>query len=422
MDEYFLQFLWKFQKFSTNSIKLTSGKDLTVFSPGYQNHDAGPDFLEAKIKINELVWSGSVEIHYKSSDWYNHKHQNDPSYQNVILHAVWRLDKQVFDQAGKAIPTLEISKYAPENLEKEYKKYISQPNEILCSDYIPKVPSILISDFLDKAFVGRLEEKAKRIQSAYQSCGKDWEETSYRALARNYGFKTNGESFEQLAKSLPYKILKKHIDHSNQLEALIFGMGGFLDNPQDEYGKNLASEFHFLKKKYELKPVLSRFHWKFSKLRPANFPTVRLAQFIAMISQVKGLFSSLTQLQNTTEAIALIKRPLPDYWNKHYDFGRTAKLKQTIGEESVGNIIINSVVPLLTAYSKHVDDVQLLEKAESLLEGLKSERNQILKKWTEVGIQAKHARDSQALIFMYQSFCRQKRCLQCNIGISIIGK
>lgn len=421
MDEYFLQFLWKFQKFPTQQLTLVSGERLTVFQPGYQNEDAGPDFSEAKLKIGDIVWSGSVEIHYRSSDWYHHKHHQDQRYENVILHVVWSDDKEIAGPDGKPLPTLEMAKYAPKDLEREYRKYINQPEVILCSDRLPEIPSIQISMMLDKAFAGRLQEKAEKVLEIVKTCNDDWEETAYRILARNFGFKTNSEPFEKLAATLPCKVLQKHLDHPQQVEALIFGQAGFLENVVDSYGTQLVTEYEFLKKKYRLDQQLSRHHWKFSRLRPANFPTVRLAQFAAMITATKGIFAKLTTIATTKEAEKFIKQPLPVYWKTHYDFGKQSGKVHAIGSSSVENIIINSVVPLLGAYAKHTDDPRLLEKAEALLDQLNGEQNKYIKKWIAAGIAPKNAKDSQALLYQYQSYCQQKKCLRCNIGLSIIS-
>lgn len=283
MDEYFLQFLWKFQKFSSQQLFLSSGEKLTVYKTGYQNFNSGPDFQEAKLQINELTWSGSVEIHYRSSDWFNHKHDKDQAYENVILHVVWINDKEVPGKSGTPIPTFEIGKYVTQNLQQEYRKYINQPGVILCRDRLPSLSSIQSRSMLDGSFAARLREKGKKTLDILQECENDWEETTYRLLAANFGFKINAESFSKLARSLPYKILRKHLDHSSQVEALLFGMAGFLETPADAYAEQLQAEFRFLSRKYQLSPILSEHHWKLSRLRPANFPTIRLVQFSALL-------------------------------------------------------------------------------------------------------------------------------------------
>lgn len=422
MDEYFLQFLWKFQKFGSQPLQLTSGESLTVFQPGFQNQNSGPDFLEAKIKIGELVWSGSVEVHFKSSEWQAHNHHLDKAYENVVLHVVWTQDKSI-ELNNKPIPTLELAAYVPENLEAEYRKYINQPEVILCGNKLRNMPRIQTSAMIDRAFAARLQEKGKRVLEILKAYDDNWEEAAYFILSKNFGFKTNSDSFEKLARSLPFKILKKHTDHPHQVEALIFGMAGFLEGkPKDSHQQALLTEFIFLQKKYQLTPLLSRHHWKFSRLRPANFPTVRLAQFIAWIQSAEGIFQTLLKIDNIRDALASLKHPLPHYWETHYDFAKKSGKKYQMGQSSLENIIINSIAPILTAYSKYIDDVSYLEKVETVLSQLKPEANYITRAWSSVDIIPQNACDSQGLIYQYHTFCKQKRCLQCNIGISILNQ
>lgn len=422
MDEYFLQFLWKFQKFSKIPLELASGEPLTVFHTGHQNFDSGPDFLEAKIKVGELVWSGSVEIHYRSSDWYLHRHDQDSAYDNVVLHVVWSHDKEVLTRSGQKLPVFEMQHFVTDNLAREYRRYINQPGVILCGSHIGSLSFIQSRSMLDASFAARLREKGNRVLDLLQDCDNDWEETTYRLLAASFGFKTNTDCFEKLAKSLPFKILKKHLDHSNQVEALLFGMAGLLEAPADDYSKSLQQEFKFLLSKYRLNHMLSSHHWKFSRMRPANFPTVRLSQLAAMLQGSNQLFYQLMEVNDVRDAIGFIKQSPSPYWHLHYAFGKPSKKLQMIGRSSVENLIINAFVPLLSAYSKYVDDVRFIEKAEMLLNAMHPESNKIIKVWKEIGITPENAADSQALIYQYQTFCSQKRCLQCNIGISILNK
>lgn len=421
MDEFFLQYLWRHQKLTTHKLVITSGEKLSVYHPGVQNEDAGPDFSEARLKIGTLNWYGAVEVHYKSSDWFRHGHENDPRYQNVILHVVWSADREVYTPDGKPIPVLELSHYVPENLDLEYQKYINQPDTIRCAHNLQQIKPIYVASMLDKAFAERLKEKTKRVISIAKSCDHDWEETAYRILARSFGFNTNSEPFERLAESLPYKILKKHLNQPQMVEALLFGQAGFLEHPKESYAASMQNDYNYLARKYRLVKVLSEFHWKFSKMRPAGFPTVRIAQFHAMILGNQHLFNHLISLHAVSGAIHLIKKPLAAYWEKHYNFGKATKKTYAIGDASIENIIINAVVPILGAYAKHVDNVSLLERAEKLLEQMKSEDNKYTRKWKDAGIVSRNAKDSQALLYQYQHYCKRKRCLQCSIGISIIG-
>lgn len=419
MDEYFLQFLWKFQKFESQPLILSDGQKLTVFKPGHQNMDSGPDFHQASIKIGELTWSGSVEIHYKASDWERHGHGTDQSYDNVILHAVWIKDRDIMLN-GQPIPTLQMSDYVSANLENEYRKYINQPTTIRCSSSLNEVPEIQVSAMLDRALASRLEQKSLTVLKILSQCNGNWEETTYRTLARNFGFKTNAEPFEKLAESLPYSIVRKHHQNPTQTFALVFGMAGFLETIEDEYQQQLAEEFDYLSKKYELEPVLQRHHWKHAKMRPANFPSVRLAQMAAFLCHNDQIFATLIRSTQMKQVEKMVRKELPEYWKTHFDFGKPSKKDQQIGKTSLENIVINSLAPVLGAYSKYLDELSYMDTAQKLLEQLPAENNNILRQWESIGISPSNAGESQALIHQYKDYCNKKRCLRCNIGVSIL--
>ncbi len=420
MDEYFLQYLWQFQKFNANSLHLTGGSILKVLHPGYQNHGSGPDFHEAKVKIDDLIWSGSVEIHFKSSDWLRHKHHEDRAYDNVILHVVWKHDKEIAI-AGSPIPTIELKSYIQENIELAYRQYINQPEVIRCQHQLKDLSQLHIISMMDRAITDRLKAKSKLILNMLDNNKNDWEETTYQVLAKNYGFKTNQEPFERLANSLPFAILRKYQNKPKSVEALLFGMAGYLDTADDSYCSELTDEFTYLTKKHQLTPVLKRHHWKHARMRPANFPAVRLAQFASLITNSSQLFAQLIDVRTLEQCESLIKNNLSQYWTTHYDFEKETSRTYQIGKSALENIIINSIVPLLAAYSKYLDEVKYLETAQELLEQLPSERNHILKKWMAIGINPQNASESQALIHQYNELCKNKKCLQCNLGISILS-
>lgn len=421
MDEYFLHFLWMFQKFEHLPLRLSDERELAVFHTGHQNKDSGPDFKEAKLKIDGLIWSGSVEIHYKSSDWQKHKHEADQAYENVILHVVWSHDQEV-KIGDSPIPTLELKHFVSTNLEKEYRKYINQPEDILCGGHLKHLPGIQLHQMMDAALTDRLEEKSKLILKTLKETNADWEETTYRTIAKNFGFKVNSDSFEILTKTLPYQIIRKQGGNSLKIFALIFGMSGFLADPQDEYSSQLAEEFHFLSKKHNLSPQLERFHWKFAKLRPANFPTVRLAQFAAFLSANDLLFSKLIALSGYNEIRKFMQCEMPDYWMNHYDFEKTSTKNQKIGKSSMEIVMINSLVPLLFAYARYAGEEHLIDRALQILEEIPTESNYIIKKWNDLGVSPKNATDSQALLHQYRNYCLKKKCLNCNIGVWILNR
>lgn len=422
MDEYFLQFLWKFQKLEGKPFTLTNGEKLEVFHPGYQNFDSGPDFHDAKIKIGDLTWSGCVEIHYKSTDWKRHGHLSDQAYHNVILHVVWKHDEDIII-AGQPIPTFEISAYALADLETEYRRYINQPEEIRCSHALQTLPSIEVTSMLDRALAARLEAKSQSVLQTLSSCGDDWEEATYRTLATNFGFKTNKSPMLRMAESLPYKIVRKHQHNPTQLYALLFGMSGWLHQPPtDEYTRTLQNEFHFLRKKYQLKPILEKHLWKHARMRPANFPAVRLAQFGAVLHAQQQLFDALTHIRSLKDAQSLLKQPLPAYWQSHLDLGKPSQKPMTIGNSAISIIIINTVAPILAAYAQYINEVSYLELAQELLDAMPAEKNHITKKWTSLGIKLQSAADSQAALHQFYHFCATKKCLQCNIGLRILSR
>ncbi|MFT6865317.1 MAG: hypothetical protein ACJA08_000134 [Cyclobacteriaceae bacterium] len=423
MDEYFLHFLWKYQKFAMLPLTLATGELLSVLKPGFHNHNSGPDFLEGKIKIDEIEWSGSIEIHHKASDWYLHGHQHDPAYHNVVLHVVWIDDKPVSYPNGQPIPTLVLSKFTDRNLEQQYRAYINQPKTIRCDTFLESLPNIHKTAMLDHALTDRLEAKANLVLKTLEETNNDWEETAYRLLGRNFGFSLNKEPFETLTQILPFKVIAKHLGHPKQIFALIFGSAGFLEEHSDEYQKELSVEYQFLSKKYKLDSPLLRHHWKYSKLRPANFPTVRLAQFATFLIIQKNLFSFFIDKKEIKILKSGFSIALDEYWDKHYDFGRSLKTGTNhFGEASADNILINTVVPLLAAYSKEISDSDLIERAIEILSSLKEEKNRITRAWADVGIKCSSAFDSQAVIQQFNEFCVKKKCLHCNIGVAILNR
>ncbi len=421
MDEYFLQYLWKFQKFNTKALKLTNGQTLTVFNTGYQNHHSGPDFHEAKIKIDDLLWSGSVEIHYHASDWIRHQHQTDRAYENVVLHVVWIADREITLESSP-IPTLELKNIVSEQLATEYSKYINQPETIRCGTQLASISQIEKRAMLDRAIASRLETKSSKIMALINSNGGNWEEGSYRILASGFGFKTNTPAFELLTQSLPYSIIRKFYGKPLEMEALIFGMAGFLESDEDPYQTQLKKVFEFQKRKHNLNPTLRRHHWKHAKMRPANFPSVRLAQFAAFLAHNQSIFQNLIALDDNKKMREMIGKPISEYWKYHFDFGKPSKSKLGIGAKSIELLMINATIPLLVAHSKYIADQVFLERAIDILEEMPAERNHIIDKWNDLGVKVENASDSQAMIEQYNSNCSHRKCLQCNIGMVILNR
>ena len=422
MEESFLHFIWKFQLFNSRELISDSEQEILVLHPGHQNTDAGPDFSNAKIKIGEIIWNGNVEIHINSKDWYRHNHQSDDSYDNIVLHIVWNNDASIERKDKTVIPTLEIKNLVDDKLILKYKQLFIPGDDILCNQFIDSVKPITLLNMLDKTLAQRLEEKSSIIFRQIAWTNGDWEEISWRLLCKNFGFKTNAYPFEELARSLPFKILKKESHQENATEALLFGQAGFLEeNIEDSYFMELKKTYLFLQKKYELERRLDKHQWKFLRLRSGNFPTVRIAQLAKLVANHKNLFSFLTNYSTIKELKNGLDTIQSTYWQEHYNFDVLAKKHVgKLGSSSIDNILINTIAPLPFAYGIYKDKVELKEKAIEMLASVKPEINSITKKWKALGCEIKSAFDSQAFIELYNEFCKKKRCLNCSVGVDII--
>jgi len=422
MNESFLHYLWQFQYLEKNDLRTTEGESVSVLKTGVLNTNAGPDFSGAKIKINEIEWAGTVEIHIKSSDWILHNHQADAAYENVILHVVWENDKPIFRKDKTPIPTVELKKRVNEAIIRDYQKLINSSNVIACEKSFAKVDELVKISMLERALMQRLELKSIQVAELLKFNKADWDETIYQLLAKNFGFKVNADPFFQLAKSLPYKIIQKQ-SQLLHVEALLFGQAGMLESKtKDEYLSLLFREFHLLEQKYSLsKSKLNPSQWRFLRLRPSNFPTVRLAQFATFIYSVKNISSLLLSANSYTSIQQLFGHERSKYWINHYRFGKKAKGKvPELGASSIQNIVINTIAPLWVAYGKHKDEQTFIDHALELLQQVPAEQNKVTRTWNRLGLKVKTAFDSQALIELYNGFCQKRQCLNCSVGISIL--
>ncbi len=424
MQEDFLDYVWKSQCFDKKDLATCKGEALTIFSGGTHNGHAGPDFLNGHIAINKVIWHGHIELHVNASDWYVHNHQDDRAYDNVMLHVVWHYDKDILHQDGTIMPTLSLRDRVAPQLQQRYQRLVQNKATIPCAKHLPQVPDFVRTSMLDKALFQRLTHKHSLVNRLLADNKGSWEETAYQLLAHNFGFKVNSDPFLDLARSLPLKVIIKHADNLQQVEALLFGQAGLLGiapEEKDDYLEGLKKEYKYLAHKYQLKTdSIHESQWKFFRLRPANFPTIRLAQFCQLLHQSSNVFSLLTDtpIKALYENLAVTQSA---YWQEHYQFGTESKTKiGGLGRESVGHILINAVVPLLVAYGKAKDEQGCVERAVAILEDLPAEDNVILRHWEEVGIKVKSAFDSQALIELFNNFCSPKKCLSCNIGASIL--
>lgn len=420
MQESFIQHIWSLQYFDKASLKTTDGEAVEIFEPGHLNTDAGPDFSNARLKIGEIQWVGNVEIHFQSSNWYEHRHDGDHGYDNVILHVVWSDDRPVVRRNGTPLPTIALRGRVNDDLIRNYRQLVGSSFSIPCERNFPNVEEILRYDMTAKALAGRLERKAEEVMLFLRSNGNNWEETTYQLLARAFGFKINQEPFLQLARTVPFRILQKHADVLS-FEALLFGVGGFLEAKRgDDYYVALKKEYQLLAHKHTLKSM-NRSQWLFLRLRPPNFPTVRLAQLAGLMHHRRGLFSLLLDAGSVSQLLALLEAPVSDYWRTHYSFSKETKPHSALLGKSGGEVIlVNTVIPLLAAYSRWSDEPAYMDRALKWLEELPAEENTITNKWNDLGFRSRNSFESQGQIELFNTFCQRKRCLQCTIGAAII--
>ncbi len=419
MKEEFLHFIWEHRLFDKTDLKTVDGEKLEIISTGQPNSNSGPDFFNARIRIGETTWAGNIEIHQKSSHWYQHRHETDAAYDNVILHVVELHDKPVVIR-NHQIPALEI-KYSPAILE-NFEQLLKSKRWIACEDRLPEVDPFVLRFWFSSLMIERLQAKTSSILELLQQNKNNWNETFYQLLARNFGMKINAIPFELLAKSLPLSILSKHKNDLFQIEALLFGQSGLLNETLlgDDYYLSLRNEYSFLYKKYGLSGIEAHL-WKFMRLRPVNFPTIRIAQLAMLIHRSSALFSHILESETLEELKNLFDVATSEYWETHYRFNKTSgKLKKTFGETAFHNLVINTIVPMLFVYGDQHLDQAIKDRALRLLESLPPESNQIIKKWNELGIDSQSAFETQALIQLKNCYCELKKCLHCQLGAKII--
>jgi len=418
ITEDFLHYIWKNRLFML-PLYLTTGEEVEVLDVGQHNRDSGPDFFNAKIRIEKTVWAGNVEIHIRTSDWFRHGHQDDGNYQNIILHVVYQNDREISGSRHHLIPTTEIR--FPSHILDNFSSLLYNTDWIPCGTSIRNVDPLVLNLWLDRLMIERMEQKAGDIVRNHRETKGDWKETIYRQLARNFGFKINGVAFEILSKSLPFKFLERHYHNLTQTEALLFGQAGFLEIPDgDDYYMGLKNEYGFLRRKYNLRPM-NHDLWKFLRMRPVNFPTIRIAQFAVLLCRNPGFLVNF--LEHEPEIIYQELRSLrpSGYWDDHYLFNKpsTAK-KKALGNEAVYNIIINTLIPVYFEYGRQTGKDHYKQKAVEFLEKLPPESNNIIEGWINNGMNVPNAFYSQALLQLKNNYCNFKKCLFCQIGNQII--
>ncbi|MGI9546476.1 MAG: DUF2851 family protein [Flavobacteriaceae bacterium] len=423
MREELLHYVWKFTKFQLNGLQTAKKQVLQLLDVGTQNKHSGPDFLNARIEIDKQLWAGNIEIHVKSSDWYAHKHSMDRSYDNVILHVVWELDKPVFRPTGEEIPTLVLRNYVAESLLDSYVRLMSETNRkfINCEDCASEFSVFLLLPWLEHIFRERLEQKSRELDDILSASANDWEKLLFIALLKNFGQRANRTSFLSLAKAIDFNIVKRIKNNAVRLESLLFGLSGLLEKyPEtDPYHSLLASEYNYLKKKHKLNELQVEMP-EFMGVRPLNFPTIRLSQFAALYSNHQNLFSRLIALKKPDEFYEFFSIQSSGYWKTHYNFGKTSKEKSGgLSRAFKDMLIINCVVPLKFLYARDRGE-DIYQELRNLISQLSKENNNVVYHYQSLGFPARHALDSQALLHLHDSYCRKNRCLECALGNQIL--
>lgn len=420
-QEEFLHFIWQYRLY-VPQISTVDGEVIRVISPGMLNSNAGPDFTNAKLIIGEMLWVGNVEIHVLASDWLLHNHLQDQSYENVILHVVYEDDATIFRKDGSKFPVFVIRDCFDKELLHRYEGLISAQTEFPCERQLASVDPFIVRHFLSRILIERLLDKTKEIERQLSLCANNWEVVFYWSLAKHFGFKVNAVPMEMLAQSIPYSLFAKHKDKPFQIEALIFGQAGFLSqNFTAAYPIKLKQEYQFLRKKYRLKPIPVSL-WKFLRMRPQNFPTLRLAQFAALMCSSTHLLAKLLTTTEISEMEALFQNlPINPFWKEHYHFHKAAKtVNVQLGKQTISNLLVNTVGIFLFAHGQQMGQYDLVERALKLLEDLPPEKNSIIEQYQNAGVIVDSAFVSQALLQLKKKYCNEKKCLDCTIGIKIL--
>jgi len=423
MQEDFLHYLWKHKKINVANLKTTKGEAVTLLNVGEHNHNTGPDFFNAQLKIDKQLWAGNLEIHLKSSDWYLHNHETDSNYDNVILHVVWEHDTEIFRQDNTEIPTLELKHYVSTDALHNYQKLFGNTLKwINCENDFALIPKFTISNWLERLYFERLERKANSIEKVLEQSANNWEAVLFKLLAKNFGLKVNGDSFFSLANSFDFKIVRKQHSKLLSLEALLFGQAQLLEvDYQEAYFLELKKEYNFLKQKFNLSSQ-NVMPLQFFRLRPPNFPTIRLSQFANVYYTHQNVFSKIIETNKLDDFYKLFKVETSIFWETHYTFNKESKvLKKRLTKAFIDLLLINTIIPIKFSYAKHLGK-SIDEEIIELLEQIASEKNSIINKFNSLKKVSKSALDSQALIQLKTEYCDKNRCLQCAIGNSVLNR
>lgn len=421
MKEKFLHYLWKNKLLLHDKLFTTQNEKVTIVNCGQSNDNSGPDFLNASLQIDQQLWYGNVEIHQKTSDWYAHEHETDTNYDAVILHVVYEDDVELFMKNNKIIPTLELKGKIDEKLFQNYSSLISKKiNWIACGNQISTIDSFIMNNWLERLFFERLEKKSESILILLKNVNNDYEAVLFQMLAKNFGLKVNGEAFLNLSTSFDFSVLRKVWFDEFQLAALLFGQAGFLEEESEvSYFNELRNEYHYLKHKYSLNPIDKKY-FQFFRIRPNNFPTIRIAQLIALYVKCHNLFSRLMEIKKPEEVYELLDVEVNIFWKTHYTFEKESKKSsKKLSKSFIDLLIINTIIPLKFVYCKSKNSLNENEILE-MLESLHPEKNSIISNFEKLKVTIENSFKTQALLELYKGYCSKKRCLDCAIGNQLL--
>lgn len=429
--EQLLHYVWKHKLFPLRELRTSDGMTVEVIDPGLQNRDAGPDFFNAKVRIGGTLWVGNVEIHRKASDWYLHGHDRDSRYDSVILHVAEVIDAEVRNAGGRPVTQLRLE--IPTSVSTHYEQLLATDGYPPCHEVVPGLSRLTVHAWMAALQTERLEQKTAAIRQRVEQCGGAWEDAYFMTLARNYGFGINGDVFEQWAQHVPLSAVGHHRDDLFQVEAVFMGQAGLLEMEavpdyfrqealREGYFTKLRSEYEYLSRKFALTPMDFRL-WRFLRLRPQNFPHIRISQLATLYHQQKTGLSQLVACETVEQLKELLSSNVTPYWETHYTFGSTSsKSEKRLSYGSLNLLMINTAIPMLFAYGRHRSEEALCERAFNLLEQLPPENNHIIRMWQQVGLVVQNAGDTQALIQLKKEYCDRKDCLRCRIGYEYLKR
>jgi len=423
--EDLLHFIWKYKKLQLEDLFTARREPIRIIFPGTHNHLSGPDFFNSKIEIDGQLWAGNVEIHLKSSDWFAHHHEQDSNYDNVILHVVWEDDGNIFHRDGSTIPTLELKNYISKDLLNGYQRLFDQDKKsfINCENDIVGVDGFILENWKERLFFERLESKSEFIFKLLKESQNDWEQVLFKMLLKNFGLKINGQAFLSLATALDFTIVRKLSADRKALESVFFGMSHLLsgDTVVDDYYVQLKREYDYQKNKFDLhdsgvqKP-------EFFRLRPPNFPTIRLSQLAGLYFEKQNLFSSLINARQLSEIYEILNVSASEYWNEHFTFGKTSKKSvKKLTKKLIDLLIINTLLPIKFSHAKYLGK-EVNEEVLKIVSKIKIEDNSVISNFEKLNINLKGAKESQAMLQLYNEYCIKNRCLQCAVGAYLLNR